>query len=127
MTDRASWKTMLGSEFYGLFFNRMQCDSWNIILDQDFSLNGEKFEKHSWLWNKDVESLGPHLDYLPIAKPSGNGKGWQIMGFDTRPVVRYAWLKLKQWGVVQVNLFNASSYAYHDLARILRKESKGLK
>jgi len=27
MIHRASWKTMLESEFYGLFFNRMQCNS----------------------------------------------------------------------------------------------------
>jgi hypothetical protein len=122
MVNRASWETLLGSQFYGLFFSRMQCDSWNLTLDQDFSLNGEKFGKHSWLWNKDVEELGPILGHLPN-KPTGSGKGWQIIGETFRPIVKYCWLKLKDWGVVKVNLFNASSYAYHDLARILRKRS----
>jgi hypothetical protein len=27
MVNRASWETLLGSKYYGLFFSRMQCDS----------------------------------------------------------------------------------------------------
>jgi hypothetical protein len=35
---KISLPTLFGSEFYGFFFSRMQCDAWNIQIPQDFSI-----------------------------------------------------------------------------------------
>jgi hypothetical protein len=109
LAQRGSWENLFTSEFSGFMFSRMQCDSWNIKLDQDFSLTGSKVITGSWL-SQQSSTIDP-------ANPNHSLKRYAS---HTRTARRWLWVKLTDFGLVRVNLFNVSSYAHHDLSRTLR-------
>jgi len=129
------WPTLFGSEYYGFFFSRMQCDAWNIRVPQDFSLT-KGLVRGSWLERQELENLGPALlqeydAYVvdstgelspPRVEPARRGWKESLRAY-AEPYVRTAFVRLAKWGIVELTTFNASSYAYHDLSRKLRAKS----
>jgi hypothetical protein len=134
---KVGWPTLFGSEFYGFFFSRMQCDAWNIQIPQDFSI-AKGLVKDSWLYKQELAFLGPaltqdneaylvdssgELSYYPPIKPAK--MGWfESLRATATPWVRSCFVRMARWGnLVELTTFNASSYAYHDLAIKLKNVS----
>jgi hypothetical protein len=93
----------------------MQCDSWNLSIQQDFTLNS-KMEHGSWLGRLNPTAQGG------IEGQRDLKWGRHLLRLT---ICRWADVWLRGLGLIRLNVFNASSYAIHDLSQRLR--SKGSK
>jgi len=112
---KGSWQELIRSDFYGLFFSRMQCNSWNLSVYQDFTLNS-KMKHGSWLGRLKPECQGPTTEGTKEIK-------WGTKKFRLQ-LCRWADVWIRGFGTRRLNVFNASSYAIHDLSQRLRKRTQ---